>query len=76
MEYRASIENLSASTINVPLSALRKMATEARKIGVLSAEDAVSLTKIPNIWQKGTRLGNWLPKKQAKELLTVPVAQR
>jgi integrase len=72
MEYRASIESLSASTINVRLSAVRKMVSEARRNGMLSAEDAANLTEIPNIRQKGTRLGNWLTKEQAKELLAVP----
>ena len=72
MEYRASIEKLSASTINVRLSATRKMVSEARKNRMLSAEDAANLTEIPNIRQKGTRLGNWLTKEQAKELLAVP----
>ena len=72
LEYRASIENLSASTINVRLSAVRKMVSEARKNGMLSAEDAANLTGIPNIRQKGTRLGNWLTREQARELLAVP----
>ena len=72
MEYRASIESLSASTINVRLSAVRKMVSEARRNGMLSAEDAANLTEIPNIRQKGTRLGNWLTRDQAKELLAVP----
>ncbi len=72
MEYRASIEVLAASTINGRLSAIRKMVSEARKNGILSAEEAAHLTEIPNIRQKGTRLGNWLTKEQAKELLAVP----
>ncbi len=72
LEYRASIETLSASTINVRLSAIRKMVTEARKNGMLSTEEAGHLTDIPNIRQKGTRLGNWLTKEQARELLAVP----
>jgi integrase len=72
MEYRASMESLSASTINVRLSAIRKMVSEARKNGMLSAEEAGHLTDIPNIRQKGTRLGNWLTREQAKELLAVP----
>ena len=72
MEYRASIESLSASTINVRLSAIRKMVSEARANGMLSAEDAANLTGIPNIRQRGTRLGNWLTREQAKELLAVP----
>ena len=72
MEYRASIESLSVSTINVRLSAIRKMVSEARANGMLSAEDAANLTGIPNIRQRGTRLGNWLTREQAKDLLAVP----
>jgi len=72
MEYRASIEALGASTINVRLSAIRKLVDEARKNGMLSAEEAGHLTDLPNIRQKGTRLGNWLTKEQARELLAVP----
>ncbi len=75
MEYRASIESLSASTINVRLSAVRKMVTEARRAGMLGAEEAANLTEVPNIRQKGTRMGNWLTKEQAKELLAVPDRQ-
>jgi integrase len=72
LEYRASLEALSASTINVRLSAIRKMVTEARKNGMLSSEEAGHLTDIPNIRQKGTRLGNWLTKEQTRALLAVP----
>jgi len=72
MEWRASMESLSPSTINVRLSAVRKLVSEARKNGMLGAEEATTLTDIPNISQKGTRLGNWLTREQAKELLAVP----
>jgi integrase len=72
MEYRASLEDLSASTINVRLSAIRKMVSEARKNGMLGAEEAANLSEVPNIRQKGTRFGNWLTREQAKELLAVP----
>src|SRR6202043_3230301 len=64
--------SLSPSTINVRLSAVRKMIGEARKNGMLEAEEAANLTDVPNISQKGTRLGNWLTREQAKELLAVP----
>ncbi len=72
MEWRAGMESLSPSTINVRLSAVRKMIGEARKNGMLGAEEAATLTDVPNIRQKGTRLGNWLTREQAKELLAVP----
>jgi site-specific recombinase XerD len=48
------------------------MIGEARKNGMLGAEEAATLTDVPNIGQKGTRLGNWLTREQAKELLAVP----
>jgi site-specific recombinase XerC len=72
MEWRSTMESLSPSTINVRLSAVRKMVEEARKNGMLGAEEAANLTEVPNIAQKGTRLGNWLSREQAKELLAVP----
>ncbi len=72
LEYRASMDGLAPSTVNVRLSAVRKLVTEARKNGMLSAEDAANLTDIPNVSEKGTRLGNWLTKEQARELLAVP----
>ena len=72
LEYRNSMDNLAPSTVNVRLAAVRKMVTEAKRNGMLSSEEASNLTDVPNIRQKGTRLGNWLTKEQAKELLTVP----
>ena len=72
MEYRATVDALSPSTVNVRLSAVRKMVFEARKNGMIGAEEAANLAEVPNIPQKGTRLGNWLTREQAKELLAVP----
>jgi integrase len=72
MEWRAGMEALSPSTVNVRLSAVRKMVGEARRNNMIGSEDAASLTDIPNIRQQGTRLGNWLTREQAKELLAVP----
>jgi integrase len=72
MEWRAGMEALSPSTVNVRLSAVRKMVSEARRNNMIGSEEAASLTDIPNIRQQGTRLGNWLTREQAKELLAVP----
>jgi site-specific recombinase XerD len=72
LEWRSTMESLSASTINVRLSAVRKLVGEARRNNLIGQEEAASLTDIPNISQKGTRLGNWLTREQAKELLAVP----
>jgi integrase len=72
VEWRTGMEALSPSTINVRLSAVRKLVGEARRAGMIGQEAAASLTDIPNISQKGTRLGNWLTREQAKELLAFP----
>jgi integrase len=72
MEYRTPMDRLSPSTINVRLSAIRKLVGEARRNGMIGLEEAANLTDIPNERQKGTRLGNWLTREQAKELLAVP----
>jgi integrase len=72
MEYRTTMEHLSPSTINVRMSAIRKLVGEARRNGMIGREEADTLTDIPNAHQKGTRLGNWLTREQAKELLAVP----
>jgi integrase len=63
---------LGASTINVKLSAVRKLVGEARRAGVISGEEAAQMTDVPNIPQRGARLGNWLTKEQARQLLAVP----
>ena len=72
MEWRATMEKLSPSTVNVRLSAFRKLVSEARKNGMIGTEEAANLSDVPNIRQQGTRLGNWLTREQAKELLAVP----
>jgi integrase len=72
MEYRTTIDHLSPSTINVRLSAIRKLVGEARRNGMIGLEEAANLSDVPNVRQKGTRLGNWLTREQAKELLAVP----
>ena len=72
MEYRTTIDHLSPSTINVRLSAIRKLVSEARRNGMIGLEEAANLSDVPNVRQKGTRLGNWLTREQVKELLAVP----
>src|ERR1700722_19095079 len=71
-EWRASMAALAPSTVNVRLSAVRKLVGEAHKNGMLGSEEAEHLTDIPNLRQKGSRMGNWLTREQAKELLAVP----
>ncbi len=71
-QWRASMDGLAPSTINVRMSAVRKLVAEARAGGMLGVDEAARLTDVPNIRQQGTRLGNWLTREQARELLAVP----
>jgi integrase len=72
MEFRTTIDHLSPSTINVRLSAIQKLVGETQRNGMIGLEEAVNLSDVPNVRQKGTRLGNWLTREQARELLGVP----
>jgi hypothetical protein len=65
MEYRTTMEHLSPSTINVRMSAIRKLIGEARRNGMIGREEADNLIDIPNVRQKGAWLGNWLTREQA-----------
>ena len=74
MEYRAYMieKGLSPSTINVRLAAVRKLVGEARRNGILNAEEAANIGDVPNVRLQGCRKGNWLTREQAKELLAIP----
>jgi integrase len=72
VEWQASMEALSPSTINVRLSAVRKLVGEAKRNNMIGSERAASLTDIPNVRPRRIRLANWLSLEQAKELLAVP----
>jgi integrase len=54
------------------VSAIRKLVDEARRNGMIGLEEVANLSDVSNVRQKGTRLGNWLTREQAKELLGVP----
>lgn len=66
------MDGLAASTVNVKLAAARRLVSEARQNGLVGAEEASNLSEIPNVAQRGNRMGNWLTRDQAKELLRVP----
>lgn len=74
MEYRARMieRGLSASTINVRLSAIRKLVCEARDNSLLDIVEAARILSVPGVPKRGVRLGNWLTPKEAKRLLAVP----
>jgi integrase len=78
MEYRAQMINqgLSASTVNVRLSAIRKLVNEARENNLLDPVEAARILTVPGVPTRGVRLGNWLTRKEAKRLLAVPDRSR
>jgi site-specific recombinase XerD len=63
---------LSPSTINVRLSAVRKLIGEARRNNMIGSEEAASLPTSPTSARREPGWGNWLTRDQAKELLAVP----
>jgi site-specific recombinase XerC len=73
-EYRASLIDGGAgsSTINIALSAIRKLAEEAAECGVLNAVDANGISRVHGVAVKGFRLGRWLNAEQLKRLLELP----
>jgi integrase len=72
--YRVAIEagGLAASSINVRLSALRKLAGEAADNGWLAPETAAAIARVKGTPRKGVRAGNWLTLDEAEQLLDLP----
>jgi integrase/recombinase XerD len=73
-EYRAHLEarRLSASTINVHLAAVRKLAGEAADNGLLAPELAAGIARVRGAKRLGARAGNWLTPEEATAMLNAP----
>lgn len=73
--WRVSLEarGLGAVSINVRITAVRKLAVEAAN-GLLAPELASGITRVKGVASKGVRLDNWLTVKQAQTLLNTPDA--
>jgi integrase len=72
--WRVALEarGLGAVSINVRITAVRKLAVEAADNGLLAPELANGITRVKGVASKGLRLGNWLSLKQAQALLNAP----
>lgn len=72
VRYRSFLERLSLSgaTINLHLSAIRRLADEAAESGWLSAELAIGIRRVKGVKRLGRRMGNWLTRNQAQELIS------
>ena len=71
MRYRSFLESLSlsAATINLHLSAIRRLADEAAESSMLSPELAIGIRRVKGVKRLGRRIGNWLSGDQAQDLL-------
>jgi site-specific recombinase XerD len=74
--WRVTLEarGLGSISINVRITAVRKLAVEAADNGLLAPELAAGITRIKGVKMKGVRLGNWLSVQQAQALLNAPDA--
>jgi site-specific recombinase XerD len=74
--WRVALEarGLGAVSINVRITAVRKLAVEAADNGLLAPELASGITRVKGVASKGVRVGNWLSIQQAQKLLNAPDA--
>src|ERR1700692_4177801 len=72
--WRVALETrgLGSISINVRITAVRKLAVEASDNGLLAPELAGDITRIKGVKSKGVRVGNWLSIRQAQTLLNAP----
>src|SRR5579863_1336402 len=63
---------LGAVSINVRITAVRKLAIEAADNGLLAPELAAGITRVKGAKSKGVRVGNWLSVQQAQKLMNTP----
>lgn len=72
--YKAQLgeAGLSPSTINVRLSAVRKLISEAADNGLIAPDLAAGIAKVRGASRYGVRMGNWLDRQQAERLINAP----
>jgi site-specific recombinase XerD len=72
--WRVALEarGLGSVSINVRITAVRKLAVEAADNGLLAPELAAGITRVKGAKSKGVHVGNWLSVQQAQKLLNEP----
>jgi hypothetical protein len=72
--WRVALEarRLGPISINVRITAVRKLAVEAADNGLLAPELASGIARIKGVRSHGVRVGNWLSLRQAQTLLNTP----
>ncbi len=71
VRYRSFLEglSLSAATINLHLSVIRRLADESAESGWLSPELVTGIRRVKEVKRLGRKIGNWLTGNQAQDLL-------
>jgi hypothetical protein len=59
---------LDVVSINVGITAVRKLAVEATDNGLVAPELVSGITRVKGTKSKGVRIGNWLSLRQAQAL--------
>ena len=77
-QYRVSLleSGLSPSSINLQMTAIRRLAVEAADNGLLAPELASGIGRVKNVKREGSRTGNWLSTAQAEMLINSPDASK
>jgi site-specific recombinase XerD len=72
--WRVALESraLGSVSINVRITAVRKLAVEAADNGLLAPDLAAGIARVKSAKSMGVRMGNWLSLKQAQALLNAP----
>jgi site-specific recombinase XerD len=65
-------QKLSSANINLQLSAIRKLATEAEDNNLLDSKIANGIRAIKGVAKRGRRTGNWLTREEAQDWLNAP----
>jgi site-specific recombinase XerD len=63
---------LAASTVNLWMTAVRRLAAEAADNGLIKPEVAAGIARVKGVRRQGGRIGNWLTVPLAERLLHEP----
>jgi site-specific recombinase XerD len=63
---------LSPSAVNLYMSAVRRLASEAADNGLLDPNLASGISRVKGVKKAGVRIGNWLTARQAEQLVNAP----
>lgn len=69
--YRSFLERqqLAPATVNLHLSAIRRLARECSEIGLLNPQLATGIVNVKGVKRLGMRIGNWLTVSEAQQFM-------